>query len=675
MFQIYYQKKNNKGLFKGLEKRKELGLSNLQNYIPIYDSFFTTTKKNFNTFNLNQKYHIEKIIEPIKEVEHQHLQNDITMKKYLCEVVEYDKDGIPIHKMNKNIFFKCCPLLDPVKYMIGKYDDMSLCELPTCHTKNKDTSTTTTIHDKITRPNNASYVDGFFTYLTSQLKNTHGFLHGLDFYGSFLGIQRPFKVDVIDDLEYLYESNFFRKNNGVLFHMDDHPYIKQMNNSETRNYKERLTIHGFTMNDDDTEMVNKKKEKENEKQKTELSENIITLDDIKDVMTLDELFEHHEISTTTSNKEVTYIPENLNEEESLVFSYDITKSKHGRKERGNANVNTNANANAKNGGNGASIKSSSSSSGSSFSSRSSHTTESSDIQHKGNASETASTSTSTSTSTSNTSSSSNSFENISDDILFANINNFPVELVCLECCDHTFDSLFTEGTLSSDELTSALFQIIIILITYQKVFSLTHNDLHTNNIMYQKTDIKYLYYIYNGIRYRVPTHGRIFKIIDYGRSIYKYKGKVLCSDSFHPDGDAATQYNFGIYYNEKKKMVGPNESFDLCRLGCSLIDYFVDDIGDIPEISEKDPLVGMILSWCNDDKQRNILYKKNGEERYKEFKLYKMISRNVHQHKPSVVIKNSVFNTFIISKKKWNKATKQKHNTVHMNIDELPCYC
>ena len=287
------------------------------------------------------------------------------------------------------------------------------------------------------------------------------------------------------------------------------------------------------------------------------------------------------------------------------------------------------------------------------------------------------TASSSSSSSNSNSSSSSSFENISDDILFANINNFPVELVCLECCDHTFDSLFTEGTLSSDELTSALFQIIIILVTYQKVFSLTHNDLHTNNIMYQKTDIKYLYYIYNGIRYRVPTHGRIFKIIDYGRSIYKYKGKVLCSDSFHPDGDAATQYNFGIYYNEKKKLVEPNESFDLCRLGCSLIDYFVDDIGDIPEISEKDPLVGMILSWCNDDKQRNILYKKNGEERYKEFKLYKMISRNVHQHKPRVVIKNSVFNTFIVSKKKWNKSTaKHNHNSVHiMNIDALPCYC
>ena len=490
MFQIYYQKKNNKDLFKGLEKRKELGLSKLQNYIPIYESFFTTTKKNFNTFNLNQKYHIERIIEPIKEDEHQHLQNDITKKKYLCQVVEYDKEGSPIHKMNKNIFFKCCPLLDPLKYMIGKYDDISLCELPTCHTKNKDTATTTTIiHDKITRTNNASYVDGFFTYLTSQLKNTHGFLHGLDFYGSFLGIQTPFKVDVIDDLDYLYESDFFRKNNGVLFDMDDHPYIKQMNNSETRNYKERLTIQGFTVNDDDNkkmvdEKKEKEKEKEKEKQESNISENIITLDDIKDIMTLDQLFEHHDISTTTSNKEVTYMPETLNEAETLVFSYDMLKNNHDKENKTKIKIKTKTD----------SSQQTNSSSDSSFSSRSSHTDDSSSQQDPScnEYDETASSSNSNSSS-----SSSSSFENISDDILFANINNFPVELVCLECCDHTFDSLFTEGTLSSDELTSALFQIIIILVTYQKVFSLTHNDLHTNNIMYQKTDINYLYYIYN----------------------------------------------------------------------------------------------------------------------------------------------------------------------------------
>ena len=35
------------------------------------------------------------------------------------------------------------------------------------------------------------------------------------------------------------------------------------------------------------------------------------------------------------------------------------------------------------------------------------------------------------------------------------------------------------------------------LITYQKVFDFTHNDLHTNNIMYQKTDKEFLYYRFN----------------------------------------------------------------------------------------------------------------------------------------------------------------------------------
>ena len=35
-----------------------------------------------------------------------------------------------------------------------------------------------------------------------------------------------------------------------------------------------------------------------------------------------------------------------------------------------------------------------------------------------------------------------------------------------------------------------------------------------------------------------------------------------------------------------------------------------------------------------DDNGKNILYKKNGEERYPNFKLYKMIARIVHNHTP-----------------------------------------
>ena len=81
----------------------------------------------------------------------------------------------------------------------------------------------------------------------------------------------------------------------------------------------------------------------------------------------------------------------------------------------------------------------------------------------------------------------------------------------------------------------------------------------------------------------------------------------------------------------------------------------------------KSPIKKIILSWCLDDKDRNILYKNNGEERYPDFKLYKMIARTVHKHIPSDVIENKHFNKYLIAKKNINK------NATIMNIDDLPC--
>jgi hypothetical protein len=191
--------------------------------------------------------------------------------------------------------------------------------------------------------------------------------------------------------------------------------------------------------------------------------------------------------------------------------------------------------------------------------------------------------------------------------------------------------------------------------------------------MYNKTDKKYLYYQLNDKKYRVPTYGKVYKIIDFGRAIYKFRGKVICSDSFHPDGDAATQYNCVPYLNDKKPVLMPNPSFDLCRLGCSLFDFIVDELEENEEIEElKDidninsTIKKIVLDWCKDDKNRNIIYKKNGDERYPEFKLYKMIARTVHNHTPTKVLENPYFNKYIIpfvSKK------------VHIqNIDEYPTF-
>ena len=135
----------------------------------------------------------------------------------------------------------------------------------------------------------------------------------------------------------------------------------------------------------------------------------------------------------------------------------------------------------------------------------------------------------------------------------------------------------------------------------------------------------------------------------------------MFSDSYHEKGDAATQYNFEPYFDSNKKRVEPNFSFDLCRLGCALYDMLLDG----PDDEDKHiPIIEIMTNWCLDDKGRNILYKNNGEERYPDFKLYKMIARSVHNHVPSDVIKNEYFEKYVISKKKINK---QKV----MNIDKL----
>ena len=118
----------------------------------------------------------------------------------------------------------------------------------------------------------------------------------------------------------------------------------------------------------------------------------------------------------------------------------------------------------------------------------------------------------------------------------------------------------------------------------------------------------------------------------------------MCSDCFEKNGDANTQYNFPPFVNEEKPIITPNFSFDLCRLGCSLYDYFLRE-------SESE-IKNIILDWVNDDDGHNVLYKSNGEERYPEFKLYKMITRKVHKHIPSNVLKNKHSPRIIA---KWTK--------------------
>jgi hypothetical protein len=259
-----------------------------------------------------------------------------------------------------------------------------------------------------------------------------------------------------------------------------------------------------------------------------------------------------------------------------------------------------------------------------------------------------------------------SFNNDEINNLTLIINKIPTQVISIECCESTFDSLLEENNLRIEELESAMFQVIAMLYLYQQTFKFTHNDLHTNNIMFISTQEEFLHYKILGKYYKVPTYGKIYKIIDFGRSIYTVNNVLLCSDSFSENGTANTQYNCEPFYNPEKPVIEPNYSFDLCRLGCSMVDFIVEDMRDIQKYRKSVPVYDLIISWLYDDNGVNILYKKNGDERYPDFKLYKMIARIVHNHTPEKQFEHVCFKKFETDKLEKCMDLENIKNQVHL---------
>ena len=92
------------------------------------------------------------------------------------------------------------------------------------------------MQNKINSIHNASYVDNFCNLLVGQLLHKHSFIHGIDYYGSFLGIQKQYRFDIIDDLEYLQTYDFFHENISKLFHTSvfQHSYHNHHNSKKNK---------------------------------------------------------------------------------------------------------------------------------------------------------------------------------------------------------------------------------------------------------------------------------------------------------------------------------------------------------------------------------------------------------------------------------------------------------
>lgn len=231
---------------------------------------------------------------------------------------------------------------------------------------------------------------------------------------------------------------------------------------------------------------------------------------------------------------------------------------------------------------------------------------------------------------------------------FCILKEFPVMITIQEKCIGVLEDLCNENP-QLDIWGSYLFQIVFSLAITQYYFDFTHNDLHCNNIMYQRTDKKYLYYKIANTYFRIPTNGVILKIIDFGRSIYKVKDRLYVSDDFQQDNDAGGQYNFSPYYNPKYKKVLPNKSFDLCRLATSIFELLFPDPEKYPDAGEN-PLYDILVQWLTDKHNKSVLFNERGEERYKDFDLYKVIARRVFNAVPKKQFGHPLFSQFQINK-------------------------
>ena len=505
-------------------------LENIQEFIPSYTRLFDVSN-NGQSMCLNHRYHV---------VNGTNIYDTQTRQSKPCD-----------------FFVKYSPLLDPLRYMIGKYDHYGehIRKLPIFNTPHAIS--------KMDDVNNCAYTDGFFYYLSSMLHQHYYFPHGIDYYGSQLAIQKYYKINVEEDLEYLSGSPFFNENINKLF---------VLKNSQYEGY-------GGTCKNKDPLKIN-----------TTLKHNITccSLEDIhNEVDKIDEILLADKLIYENFSKQ-----ENSTEAENSDASSDSSSS------NSSLNYSSTESMNEEN------------------DDESQWETEDEDEE--------------------------DGSEFSCEEEAHAIIYDYPVQIICLEKCKGTLDSMFENGEINEDNGATILFQIIMILLCYQKVFHFTHNDLHTNNIMYNETSIKYLYYKYKNNYYKVPTNGKLFKLIDFGRSIYKFDGKIFCSDSFAPSGDASSQYNCEPYMNEEKPRIDPNMSFDLCRLGCSIYDFIIHDDNE----KKYDKLQQTIHRWCVDDNGKNVLYKKNGEDRYPNFKLYKMIARSVHKHTPDEQLKHDYFSQF-----------------------------
>jgi hypothetical protein len=265
-----------------------------------------------------------------------------------------------------------------------------------------------------------------------------------------------YKLDVSEDIEYLAESDHFHSHRNSLFFLEDNDKVNYFFNNTKKNKKTLLLNISNPLSVEDLDLCIISND--------DTEQSFCKKDDTSVNISMNELTNYEDRITNNNSSpanscSLTY--ENLN---------IIEKQSHK-----SSNIDTSVNETSK--------------SGLTCSSRSSNT---------GSSSASNKTSSTNSNNTNSDYESGSGTDSSDSNSLCDNINctisKFPVKMIVLECCEDTLDSYILSKKISDAEWESIVLQILFTLITYQQVFHFSHNDLHTNNLVYVFTEKKYLYY-------------------------------------------------------------------------------------------------------------------------------------------------------------------------------------
>lgn len=103
--------------------------------------FFELNETNYNSINLKHPKYIYDV--------------NFNMETNELEYIVKEDDKT----FNEKVFIKSAPILDPFKFLLGKYNEHTNYILPSLQS-----SDTTDFNVKLNDPNNSAYVDGFFIF-------------------------------------------------------------------------------------------------------------------------------------------------------------------------------------------------------------------------------------------------------------------------------------------------------------------------------------------------------------------------------------------------------------------------------------------------------------------------------------------------------------------------------